>query len=97
MVGFYYGLDVYYASLLWEEFGNSVSQSKLAIGVLSARFWGLILREVYTQEDVIFPTDVDNAEFPSMTVHKILVDDAKIFPNVSRLCDSMLKLVNPTH
>lgn len=54
MVGLYYGVDVYSASLLWEEFGNSISHSKLESGVSSAGFWGLILKEVYTQEDIFF-------------------------------------------
>lgn len=97
MVGLFYGLDVDYASLLWEEFGNSISHSKLANGVSSARFWGLILREVYTQENVLFLTDVDTPKFPSMTVPKVMVDDVMLFPMVARIYDSMLKLINHTH
>lgn len=40
MVGLYYGLHVEYASLLWEEFGTSISHTKLATKVSSARFGG---------------------------------------------------------
>ncbi|CAI9260128.1 unnamed protein product [Lactuca saligna] len=97
VVGLYYGLDIDYASFLCEEFGNLISHSKLATGVSSARFGGLIFRQVYTQEYALFPNDVDIAKFPSMTVPKLLLDDAKILLNVAQISDSMLKLVNPTH
>lgn len=36
LVGLYYGLNVDYASLLWEEFGMSISHMKLATSVSSA-------------------------------------------------------------
>lgn len=96
MVGLYYGVNVDYASLLCEEFGNSISHSKLAYGVLSASFWWLILKEVYTQEYILFPTDVDIVEFPSMTAPNFFIDDATIFPLATRISDLMLNLVNPT-
>lgn len=95
MFGLYYGLNVDYASLLWEEFGTSISHSILAIGVSSARFWGLIMKEIYNREDILIPSDVDTTEFPSMIVPKIAVDDATIFPVGSRIPDSMLKLMDP--
>lgn len=38
MVGLYYGLNVDYASLLWEEFGTSIFHCKPSTGVASPRF-----------------------------------------------------------
>lgn len=55
MVGLYYGLNIDYASLLWEECGISTSHMKLDIGVSSARFWELILKEIYSQENILIP------------------------------------------
>lgn len=95
VAGIYYGLNVDYASMLWEEFGTSISHSKLATGVSSARFWGLIMKEIYSREDILIPSDVDTAEFPSMIVPKIAMNDATIFPVVSRIPNSMLKLMDP--
>lgn len=83
IVGLYYGLKVDYASLFWEEFGNSISHSKMENGVSSARFCGMIFREVYTQEGVLFPSDIDTNKFPPMTVPKFVMDDAMLFPMVA--------------
>lgn len=70
---------------------------KLATGVSSARFWGLILKVVYTQEVVIFPSDVDTAELPPTTVPKFVFDDWTNLPMVARIHNSMLKLVNSSN
>lgn len=67
MDGLYYGHNVNYASSFWEEFGTSISHSKLGIGVSGARFWELIFKEVYIQNNILIPTDVDTTEFPIMT------------------------------
>lgn len=91
----YYGLNVDYALLLWEEFGTSVSHSKIGTGVSSARFWGLILKEIYCQESILVPSNVDTVEFPTMTVPNIVVDDVVIFHVVAPIPDLMQNLVDP--
>lgn len=83
MVGMYYGLNIDYASLLWEELRTYISCSKIANGVSRVRFRVLILKEVYSQDTILIPTDVDNVEFPSMTIPKVVVDDVMIFSVVA--------------
>ena len=95
IVGLYYGLNVDYATDIWEEFGTSISHTNLTNGVPSARFWGLILQEVYHQEDILVLSDVKTVEFPVMAAPHIFVDDHAIFPNVARILDAILKLVDP--
>lgn len=95
MTELYYGLNVDYGSLLWEKFGTSISQKKLATGVSSARFWGLILREIYNQENILILVGIEFSEFPVMTAPRVFVDDATIFPKVAQITDSMHKLVDP--
>lgn len=63
----------------------------------SARFWALILKEIYSQENIIIPGGIEYAEFTMMTAPRVFVDDANVFLNVARIPDSMLKLIDPTN
>lgn len=65
--------------------------------VFSATLWGLILKKVYSHEGILIPSDVDVAQFALMTIPKIIVDDATIYPMVARIPDSMLNLVKPSN
>lgn len=47
IVGLYYDLNVDYATQLWEEFGPSITHTNVENGVSCARYWSLILRDVY--------------------------------------------------
>lgn len=47
IVGLYYGLVVDYTTHLWEEFRGTISHTNLTNGVSFARYWRLILKEVY--------------------------------------------------
>lgn len=88
-------MGVEYASYLWEDFGTSISHLNLTNGVSSAQFWILILKEVYSQENIFVPTDVETAEFSIMVARRVFVDDLNAFLIVARIPDSMLKLVDP--
>lgn len=83
-------------SIMLHFYGNGISiyHMKLATGVSSSRFWGLILKEIYSQENIMVPSGVENAEFLKITTPRVSVDDANLFPNFSRILDSMLKLVD---
>lgn len=78
----YDGLNVDYASLLWKEFRISISHTKLSTSVSSARFWGLILHEIYIQENIMFQSSVDTSIFPTMTTPRVSMGVVNVFPNV---------------
>lgn len=61
MEGLYNGLNVDYDSHLLEDFGTLISHMKLAIGVSRARFLGLILKEIYTQGNIVISMGIDTA------------------------------------
>lgn len=69
----YYGLNVDYATYPWEEFGTSITHTNISNCVSSACFWSLILHDVYWQEDILVPFDVETAEFPIMAAPRILL------------------------
>lgn len=96
MSGLYYGLNVDYASPLWEEFGISISHTKLATRVSSAQFWGPILKDIYNLENILIPDGIESVEFPTIAAPRVSMDDVNVFPNVVRIPNSMLKLVDPT-
>lgn len=53
MAGLYYGLKVYYASLLWDEFTTYIKHSKKSTEIASARFWSLIMHDAYSQAVIL--------------------------------------------
>lgn len=71
-----------------------ISHTKLALGVSSAQFWGLILKDIYIKENILVPSDVDTAEFPTMAAPRVFVDDVNVFTYVARILNLMLKLVD---
>lgn len=91
----YYDLNGDYVTYLWEEFGTSIMHTNLVNGVLGARFWILILQNVYRYEDIWVPFDVESAEFSTMAALRIFVDDSTMFPIVAHIPDAILKLVDP--
>lgn len=90
-------MDVENASLLWEEFGVSISRTKPATSVSSAPFWGVILQKVYTEEHILVPSGVKTVMFLIVAAPRVFEDDPTIFPNVSSIPESMPKLVDPKH
>lgn len=60
-----------YASHLWEEFGTSISHTNLTNGVSSARFWSIILQEVYSEVNIRVPSDVKTNEFSIMVATRV--------------------------
>lgn len=94
MVGFYYGVNVDFASFLCAEFGNSISHSKMTTKFTSVRFWSLILKEVYSQEGISIPSNGDVPQFAPITIPKSNIDDPTISPMVGRVPDSTLNLVS---
>lgn len=89
MVGLYYGLKLNYASLLWAEFDSYVKHSKKTIEISSARFWSLILHEVYSQASDIVPEDVEVATFSHLHIPMSRHDDRVVFPTIWCIPDAM--------
>lgn len=87
MVGLYYGMNVDYASLLWVGLSSYVKPSKKTTKISSARFWSLILHEVYSQAGIQVPGDVEVSRFSHLHIPKFDIDDPVIFHVVFLLLD----------
>lgn len=83
IVGLYYDHTVDYATQLCEEFATSISHTNVADGVSSARYWSLILQQVYKRDGILVPVDVSKVEFVLYQHSKTVEDDSKIFPSVA--------------
>lgn len=84
MVGLYRGLNFGYVSWFWVVFRNSVSNSNMRNEVSSAKFWGLILKEIYSQERILIHSNVDVAQFGPITITKTDVDVTAVFPTIAQ-------------
>lgn len=47
------------------------------------------------KKGILVPSGVKTVEFPTIATPRIFVDDPTVFPNVARIMDAMLKLVDP--
>lgn len=79
-----------YVTQLKEEFGTSISHTNVLNGVSCARYWSLILQDVYEKEGISFSFDVLKAKFTIYQHPKSVEDDPMIFPIVARIPDAML-------
>ncbi|KAL7602722.1 hypothetical protein Lser_V15G16687 [Lactuca serriola] len=97
VMGIYYDINVDYATQLWKEFVKSLENTNSEKGISCARYWSLILEEVYEKEAITIVADVEVAEFSLYQFPKVVEDDEAIFTRVARIPDAMLRKVSPTH
>lgn len=95
IAGLHYDLNVDYVTQLWEEFSTSISHTNIMNGFSCARYWSLILRELYDKEGILVPFDVANAKFSNYRPPKVVSDDPILFPTVARIPYAMLQKVDP--
>lgn len=97
IVGLYYNLNVNYVTQLWEEFEIGISHTNVTNGVWCARYWSLILREVYEKDGISVPSEDAKMEFSTYKSPKVVSDDPVLFSAVAQILDAMLRKVDPAY
>lgn len=60
-----------------------ISHTNVLNGVSCARYWSLILRDVYEKEGILVPSNVPKAEFTIYQHPNSVQDDPMIFPTMA--------------
>ena len=97
VMGLYYNISVDYGTQLWKEFVKTLENTNAEKGISCARYWSLILQNVYEKEGIPVPESGEVAEFSLYQFPKVVEDDENIFTNVARILDVMLRKVSSTH
>lgn len=97
IVGLYYDLNVDYATQLREEFYTGINHTSVTNRVSCARYWSLILRDVYEKQSILVPLLYAKMEFSMYQAPKIVTDDPALFHNMARIPDVMLRKVDPDY
>lgn len=64
-----------------------------ATEIVSARFWRLILNEVYQQARILVLTNIEVVGFYTLQIPKTMVKNSTNFPSIGRILVYMLSLV----
>ncbi|CAH1445311.1 unnamed protein product [Lactuca virosa] len=86
------GVKVDFATVLWNEFVDSIKHSKRATELSAHRFWALIVSQAYEFHKI----PVEESEVPKMVIHQISIPtkvDQSNFSFVGQIPEEMLSLI----
>ncbi|XP_023737216.1 uncharacterized protein LOC111885168 isoform X1 [Lactuca sativa] len=92
MYGLYKGVNVDFATVLWNEFVDSIKHSKRATELSAHRFWALIVSQAYEFHKI----PIDESEVPKTLIHQISIPtkaDQSHFSFVGQIPEEMLSLI----
>ncbi|XP_023737275.2 uncharacterized protein LOC111885229 isoform X2 [Lactuca sativa] len=92
MYGLYKGVNVDFATVLWNEFVDSIKHSKRATELSAHRFWALIVSQAYEFHKI----PIDESEVPKTLIHQISIPtkaDQSHSSFVGQIPEEMLSLI----